>query len=67
MMRTRGHSNVYRLDEVKPYPSNPDRVSIPIQGGANMDTVKRLPDLSLDKKEWQMIGVMAGWMKVEVQ
>ena len=59
----RGHSNVYNLNEIKPYPTNPDRISIPIQGGARVDTVKNLPDLSLDKKEWEEIGRRAGWLK----
>jgi predicted methyltransferase len=59
---TRGHSNVYNLSEIKPYPTNPDKISIPIQGGASVYTVKNLPDLALDKEEWLEIGKKAGWI-----
>ena len=53
---TRGHSNVYNLSGMKPYETNPDSWSIPIQGGASVYTVKNLPDLALDKEEWLEIG-----------
>lgn len=58
----RGHSNVHHLDEMKPYPTNPDRWSIPVQGGASVYTVKDLPDLALSKEEWLEIGRRAGWI-----
>ena len=60
---TRGHSNVYDLGSMKPYDTNPDRWSIPIQGGASVYTVKNLPDLALSKEEWLEIGKRAGWTK----
>ena len=59
---TRGHSNVYDLERMKPYDTNPDRWSIPIQGGASVYTVKNLPDLALSKEEWLKIGKKAGWL-----
>jgi len=59
----KGHSNVYRLDEVKPYPTNPDRATIPIQGGASVTTVKELPPLALSREEWETIGRKMGWIK----
>jgi len=48
---------------MKPYATNPDRWSIPMQGGASVYTVKNLPDLALSKKEWLEIGERAGWTK----
>lgn len=59
---TRGHSNVHNLADMKPYPTNPDRWCIPIQGGASVYTVKDFPDLALDKEEWLEIGKRAGWL-----
>lgn len=59
---TRGHSNVYDLENMHPYNTNPDRQSIPIQGGASVYTVKNLPDLALSKEEWLEIGKRAGWL-----
>lgn len=59
----RGHSNVVYLKEMKPYPTNPTRWLIPIQGGASVESVKPLPDLSLNKEEWLEIGRKAGWTK----
>jgi len=59
----RGHSNIYNTQEIKPYPSNPDRISIPIQGGATVMSVKELPPLSLSKHEWEEIGKQAGWIE----
>ena len=58
----RGHSNVYNLEDMHPYPTNPDRWSIPIQGGASVTTVKDLPNLALSKDEWLEIGKKAGWI-----
>ena len=58
----RGHSNVCNLENMYPYPTNPDRWSIPIQGGASVTTVKNLPDLALSKDEWLEIGKKAGWI-----
>ena len=57
----RGHSNVHNLFEMEPYPSNPDRWSIPISGGATVFSVKDLPNLALSKEEWLEIGKRAGW------
>ena len=58
----RGHSNVFDLSNMKPYPTNPDRMSIRIQGGAQVYTVKELPPLSLSKDEWLEIGKRAKWI-----
>lgn len=58
----RGHSNVHNLDRIVPYPTAPERVLIPLIGGANVYTVKELPPLSLDIEEWKQIGEKAGWL-----
>ena len=58
----RGHSNIYNTGAIKPYPTNPDRISIPIQGGASVTSVRELPTLSLSKREWEEIGKTAGWI-----
>ena len=52
-----------RLEEIKPYPTNPLRVIIPIEGGASVYTVKDLPPLALSKEEWLTIGRKTGWIK----
>ncbi len=62
-----GHSNVHSLHKIKPYPTNPDRFSIPIQGGATVTSVKDLPPLALSEQEWREIGSRAGWLKEEKQ
>jgi len=59
---TRGHSNVHNLENMEPYPTNPDRWSIPIQGGISVYSVKDLPDLALSKAEWLEIGKRAGFL-----
>ena len=59
----KGHSNVTRLDEMQSYPTNPERWTIPIEGGASVYTVKNLPDLALSKEEWLEIGKRAGWLQ----
>jgi len=59
----RGHSNVVYLSEMKPYPTNPDRWLIQVEGGASVDRVKELPPLALSREEWENIGRRAGWMK----
>jgi len=61
----RGHSNVSNFREIKPYPTNPTKISIPISGGASVYKVKPLPPLSLNKEEWEKIGVIAGWVIVD--
>lgn len=56
-----GHSNIYASD-TKPYPTSPDKAMIPLIGGANVNTVKELPPLCLDKDEWEIIGKRMGWL-----
>lgn len=58
----RGHSNLTRLDGIKPYPTNPVRMMIPIAGGSTLDNIKELPPLALSKAEWLEIGKRAGWL-----
>ena len=58
----RGHSNVTRLYDAKPLPTNPERFMIPIIGGAQVYSVKELPPLALSKEEWLEIGKRAGWI-----
>jgi hypothetical protein len=65
-MTKRGHSNVHKLDEVKPYPTNPERALVPILGGANVTTVKELPPLAISEDEWKTIGRMMGWLREQV-
>ena len=53
-----GHSNVYceeaeRMDE--------RRVIVPITGGADVTTCRRLPPLVLRREEWEKVGQVAGW------
>lgn len=62
MSRPRGHSNAH-TDQTIPYETNPDRASIPIEGGATVFTVRPLPPLSLSREEWQEIGERMGWAK----
>jgi hypothetical protein len=57
----RGHSNVH-AEQTKPYPTNPEKALIPIEGGAEVHSVKRLPPLALTKKEWETIGCKMGWI-----
>lgn len=59
---SKGHSNVYNLENIKPYLTNPEKMCIPICGGASVTTVKNLPDLALSKEEWRKIGQKAGWI-----
>ena len=59
----RGHSNVYNISKLKPLSTHPDRVMIPIQGGASVSSVKELPPLALSKAEWLDIGKRAGWVE----
>lgn len=59
----RGHSNVTNLDEILPYPTNPKRMMIQLEGGADVGTVKDLPPLALSKEEWLTIGRKAGWLE----
>ncbi|MFA5307433.1 MAG: hypothetical protein WC365_08350 [Candidatus Babeliales bacterium] len=59
---TKGHSNVCNLETMHPYPTNPNRWCIPIEGGSSVYTVKNLPDLALSKNEWFEIGKKAGWI-----
>lgn len=61
MPKPRGHSSAYpQLTE--PYPTNPERASIPIEGGASVHTVKPLPALSLSFEEWETIGRKMNWI-----
>lgn len=59
----KGHSNVTRLEEMKPYLTNPDRWCIHIEGGSSVYSVRDLPDLALSKDEWLEIGQRARWLK----
>jgi len=54
---------VYNISKLKPLSTNPDRVMIPIQGGASVSSVKELPPLALSKAEWLDIGKRAGWVE----
>lgn len=62
MGQPRGHSNAH-TDQTAPYPTNPDRASIPIVGGATVFSVRALPPLSLSREEWEEIGERMGWVK----
>lgn len=62
MSKPRGHSNV-KAEETQPYPTMPEKASIPISGGATVYTVKELPPLALSREEWQEIGERMGWAK----
>lgn len=57
----RGHSNAY-VDRTAPYPTNPEKARIPIEGGADVYTVKELPPLALARDEWETIGRKMGWL-----
>jgi hypothetical protein len=58
----RGHSNA-KVEETKPYETNPERACIPIAGGAHVWSVKPLPSLSLSKEEWLEIGRKMKWTR----
>jgi len=60
MNDTRGHSNIYQ-GSTRRYKTCPDRARVSIMGGGRVDTVKRLPDLSLSKEDWLQIGRAMGW------
>lgn len=57
-----GHSNIY-AEDTKPYPTSPNKATIPLVGGANVNTVKELSPLCLEKFEWETIGKKMGWLK----
>ena len=65
MSKPRGHSNVH-AEQTKPYPTMPDKASIPLSGGATVYTVKELPPLALSREEWQEIGERMGWAKYQL-
>lgn len=62
MSKPKGHSNAH-TDQTAPHPTNPDKASIPLEGGASVYTVKELPPLALSREEWQEIGERMGWTK----
>ena len=57
----RGHSNVHVQGIVR-YPASPSVALIPIEGGADVYTVKELPPLALHENEWHAIGKFMGWL-----
>jgi hypothetical protein len=57
----RGHSNV-NAAKAEPWPDNPEKARIPLQGGASVYTVRELPPLALGKSEWEEIGIRMGWL-----
>ena len=60
-MRTpRGHSNPH-VEDLTVHPVVPDKVMIPIEGGASVYTVKPLPPLALSRDEWKRIGDRMNW------
>jgi len=60
MKDTRGHSNIYQ-GSARPYGPDCNRARVSMMGGGKVDTVKRLPDLSLSKEDWLQIGRAMGW------
>jgi len=56
----RGHSNVH-AERTEPWPGNEERDRVPIEGGADVTTVKELPPLALSHPEWLTIGEAMGW------
>lgn len=56
----RGHSNV-NAAKTEPWPDNPEKARIPLEGGASVYTVRELPPLALGKSEWEEIGRRMGW------
>jgi hypothetical protein len=62
MREPRGHSNV-RVSGISRYSeTSNDMAKIPIEGGADVYSVKPLPPLALARVEWEKIGQAMGWV-----
>ena len=60
MTKPRGHSNA-RVTELTTHPTATHKAMIPIEGGADVYSVKNLPPLALDRNEWKTIGDRMNW------
>lgn len=59
----RGHSNL-KASSTRPWPEGEgavEKAHIPLEGGADVTTVRELPPLALGVEEWREIGRRMCW------